>query len=115
MFFRGITMKPEDIRKLYREVDAATFSEAAQTTEEIRTDAEQARRFIQTMYALASEDPEFAKLYRLWLENMMSLLLSERIEADDAFALKGGELLIGLMARTSERTPRGKPKHPKSA
>lgn len=90
-------VKPEDIRQLYHDEEAATEEEAAQTREEVTTDPEQARNFLKTIYALSTEDPEFALLLRLFLEGMLMRQIEERAAQDDAYALDCAKLITGLM------------------
>lgn len=91
-------MNADDIRKLYRNVDPATAQEAAAAANEARTDPEQARRLIATLYALSTEDRTFVRLLRLFLESMLMQMIEERAAIDDAYALVCGELIVSLMA-----------------
>lgn len=110
-------MKPEDIRRLYNQEDAATDAEAAQTQSDMRTDPDMARSALLTIYALAEDDPAFSGLLNVILKVGMMQLLVRATEDDDAFALKIGELISDVMQKTSKPGPRGKhrPNKPKSA
>lgn len=103
-------MKPEDIRRLYRQEDAATDAEAKALYGEVRTDPDMARNLLLTLYALSGDDPEFDGLLSLVLKAGMMQLLAERVHEDDAFALKIGELIADAMEQTQPRprTPRGR-------
>lgn len=107
-------MKPEDIRRLYRQVDAATEQEAAELHAELRTDPEQARRFLKVIYSLSVEDQQFAVLLRLFLEGMLMRTIEEVAASNDDYALQCAELLIGLM-NGMKRPPHGKARTAKSA
>jgi hypothetical protein len=109
-------MRPEDIRKLYRQETAATEEEARQAQQEAKTDPEQARRLILTLYALAGEDATFHALHKLVLEAALMQLIVIRAADDDQFALQMAELIIEGMERlTPKRTPRGKMRTTRSA
>lgn len=104
-------MTPEDVRKLYRDEDAATDDEARDTAQEARTDPAQARRLLLTLYALAGEDRAFTQLLQLVLQAGTMQLLVQAAEADDTFALRMAELILdGMeqMAKAARRTPRGR-------
>lgn len=104
------SMKPEDIRQLYRDEDAATDEEAAQTRQDVTTDPEQARRYLASVYALSTEDRDFALLLKLFLEGMLMRLIQERAEQDDAYALDCAKLITSLMdtMKAPPPTPRGR-------
>lgn len=104
-------MTPEDLRKLYRDEDAATDDEARETAKEAREDPDQARRLLVTLYALAGEDHTFDQLLHLVLKVGTMQLLVQVSEADDQFALRMAELILdGMeqMAKAASRTPRGR-------
>jgi hypothetical protein len=104
-------MTPEDIRKLYRDEDPATDEEARQTAQEARTDPDQARRLLVTLYALAGEERIYGDLLGLVLKVGTMQLLVQAAEADDTFALRmAGLILDGMeqMAQAAQRTPRGR-------
>lgn len=104
-------MTPEDIRKLYAEETEASPDEARETAEDARTDPDQARRLIVTLYSLAGEDRAFDQLLSLILKVGTMQLLVQASEADDTFALRMAELILdGMeqMAKMAERTPRGR-------
>lgn len=103
-------MTPEDLRRLYRDEEPATDDEARETAHEARTDPEQARRLLLTLYALAGEDPEFDQLLQLVLKVGTMQLLVQASE-DDTFALHMAELILdGMeqMAKRAQRIPRGR-------
>lgn len=103
-------MTLEDLRKLYRDEDAATDDEAHKTADEARTDPEQARRLLITLYALAGEDRIYEQLLDLVLKVGTMQLLVQAAE-DDAFALHMAELILDgmeTMAKAASRTPRGR-------
>ncbi len=104
-------MRPEDIRKLYRAEGAATAEEARAAREEARTDSDQARRFLATLYSLSVEDSAFALLLRLFLEGIQMRMIEERAAADDAFALDCAKLIQDLMDGMA-RPARGRPAKP---
>lgn len=101
-------MKPEDIRRLYRELDAATEAEARETQQEARTNPDTARALLKTIYSLSVEDRDTALLLRLFLEGMLMRHIEERAEQDDAYALACADLILGLMEQMKP-PPRGKP------
>lgn len=105
-------MKPDDIRRLYRDVDMATAEEAAAAANEAQTDPAQARRFIQVLYSLSVEDRTFALLLQLFLEGALMRIIQDRAEQDDVFALECAELINELMAKMAadrQPVPRGRP------
>lgn len=110
-------MKPEDIRRLYNQEDAATEEEAQQTKQDMRSDPGTARAALLTLYSLAGEDPAFAHLLGMILRPAMMQILVREVEKDDAFALKIGDLIATVMEQTQpkRRTPRGKPRTNKAA
>ena len=108
-------MRPDDIRRLYAAEEAATASEAARTREEARTDPEAARKLLRVLYAMSTEDRDFAMLLRLFLEGMTMRLIEERAASDDQFALECAKLITDLMDATMKKTPRGKPRTAKTA
>jgi hypothetical protein len=104
-------MRPDDLRKLYRDESAATDDEARTTEQEARTDPEQARRLLLTLYSLAGEDPVFDQLLQLVLKAGTMQLLAQAAAADDTFALRMAELILDGMeqlAKAARRTPRGR-------
>ena len=104
-------MTPEDIRKMYRAEPEATDDEARATSQEARTDPDQARRLLLTLYALAGEDLVFDQLLQFVLKVGTMQLLVQASEADDTFALRMAELILdGMeqMAKQAARTPRGR-------
>jgi len=107
-------MRPEDIRRLYREVDPATAQEAASAASEARTDPEQARRVIAVLYSLSVEDRVFAMLLKLFLEGMLMRLIEERAQQDDGYALICGQLIVELMEKM-QPPMRGRARPAKSA
>lgn len=108
-------MRPEDIRRLYAEESEATDEEARETQQRARSDPEEARRLLKVLYAMSTQDRDFAMLLRLWLEGTLMRHLEECAAADDAEALKQANLLIDLMQATMRRVPRGKPRTARSA
>lgn len=106
-------MKAEDIRRMYRAVDPATATEAAETANEARRDPEQARRLIKTLYSLSVEDRTFALLLRMFLEGMLMRLIEDRAN-DDLYALECGRLIVELMEKMTI-PERGRPKTARSA
>lgn len=103
-------MTPEDLRRMYRDEDAATDDEARTTEQEARTDPEQARRLLVLLYALAGEEREFDQLLQLVLKVGTMQLLVQAAQ-DDTFALHMAELILdGMqqMAKATRRTPRGR-------
>ena len=112
-------MTPEEIKHLYETEPAASEQEARETEQEVMTDPEEARRFLQTMYVLSTEDPAFANLLQSFLATMWALKVKEWAMADDAYALicaKQAIAIMGLMKQEPpKRTPRGKPKTARSA
>lgn len=108
-------MRPEDIRRLYAEESAATDEEARDSQQRARTDPDEARALIKTLYAMSTEDRAFAVLLRMFLEASMMRLIEEHAAEDDSFALDSGKLIIDLMNMTMRPVPRGKPKTARSA
>lgn len=111
-------MKPEDIRRLYRGETPATDAEQAETRERLRTDPDEARRLLLSLYALGGEDKEIAALVDLVVKVGAMQLIAQRAHDDDQFALQMGELIVDAMERMkpgSMKTPRGKPKTARSA
>lgn len=111
-------MKPEDIRKLYRAESEATPEEAAAAAQEARTDPDQARRLLLSMYALAGEDVEFERLLQLILQVGTMQLIADAAHKDDRFALHMAELITDAMEQLkpgSMKVPRGKPRKASSA
>lgn len=107
-------MKPEDIRRIYRQEQAASEAEFRTVAEEARTDPATARRLLAVLYSLSVEDRSFATLLHLFIEGMMMQFIQERAKGDDAYALECGSLIIDLM-RDTMRPPRGKPRSAKTA
>jgi hypothetical protein len=104
-------MTPDDLRKLYRDESAATDDEARETAHEARTDPDQARRLLLTLYTLAGDDPVFDQLLQLVLKAGTMQLLAQAASHDDTFALRMAELILDGMAQLAEarqRTPRGR-------
>jgi len=112
-------MTPEEIKHLYETEPAASEQEARETEQEAMTDPEQARRFLQTMYVLSTEDPAFMDLLQSFLATMWSLKVKEWAMADDAYALTCAQQAIKIMELMKQgapkKTPRGKPKTARSA
>lgn len=113
-------MKAEDIRRLYRGEDPASEDEAKETADTLRTDPEQARRLLLTIYALASEDTQFEQLLAVVLKAALMQMLVRAVADDDAFALQIGQLISEAMdtlkpGSMRSRTPRGKPGKPRTA
>ena len=104
-------MDPEDIRRLYRRETPAGAAEAAETERKARSDPDEARRFILTIFALESEDAEFARLVALFTKAAIADLIVTRAGEDDAFALRMAELLVDAMHQLKP-PPRGRPKRP---
>lgn len=100
-------MRPEDIRRLFAKEGAATAREAAATSEEVRSDPEQARRLLLTLFAIADEDAAFRALRSVVLGETLKEIVMERAAADDAFALTLGAIILGAM-EAMQPTPRGK-------
>lgn len=101
-------MTPEDIRRLYRDEPAATNDEARETASEARTDPDQARRLLITLYSVAGEDRTFDQLLQLVLKVGTMQLLVNAAEKDDRFALHMAELILDGMESMAQRTPRGR-------
>lgn len=104
-------MNADDIRRLYRSEDAANDDEARATEQEARTDPDQARRLLVTLYSLAGEDQSFDRLLQLVLKVGMMQLLIQSAEQSDTFALQMSELILdGMeqMAKRAARVPRGR-------
>lgn len=104
-------MTPEDIRKMYRAESEATDDEARETEQEARTDPDQARRLLVTLYALAGEEREFDQLLQLVLKVGTMQLLVQAAANDDTFALHMAELILDGMQQLAERAkrvPRGR-------
>lgn len=110
-------MKPEDIRRLYRQEGAATEEEAQTTFEAIRTDPELARNHIAVLQALAEGgDRDVALLLSAFIAHASIALITERMAQDDAYALRCGAIVVDLMERMKPgSTPRGKPGKTKMA
>lgn len=108
-------MRPEDIKRLYASESSATDEESRQTQHEARTDPEQARRLIKVIYAMSTEDRDFAMLLRLFLEGTLMRYIEERATADDTEALLQSNLLVDLMNATMRRVQRGKSRTARSA
>jgi hypothetical protein len=108
---------PDEIRRLYARERAATDAEAAETGDDARTDPVIARALWQTITAMSSTDPDFALLLSMTLGPLLVELIGERVQADDAWALKAAGALLDTMARTTPppRTPRGKATRAKTA
>lgn len=108
-------MRPEDIRRLYRQETEATAEEARTYQEEAKTDPDQARRLLMTLYALAGEDRSFAQLLQLVLQTALMQLVAIRASEDDQFALEVAALIIDGMESFARKVPRGKMRTAKSA
>lgn len=99
-------MKPEDIRRLYREVDPAMADEAATIANEATTDPAQARRLIAVLYSLSVEDRVFALLLSMFLEGMIMRVIQGLAEKDDEFAVGAAQLITELMDKmAADRAP----------
>ena len=107
-------MRPEDIRRLYRDVDPATAREAAETANEARADPDQARRLIRVIYSLSVEDRAFALLLHMFLEASMMRLVEEHAEQDDDFARDCAQLITDLMDKMAPAS-RGRARPTRSA
>ncbi len=106
-------MKPEDIRRLYRDEEAASSAEARETAESVKNDPDQARRMLLTLYALGGEDKQFAELVDLVTRVGSMQLIAMAAHQDDEFAKRIGQVIIEGMeriAKVNTRTPRGKVK-----
>lgn len=90
-------MTPEDIRQMYRDADPASQQEAQREANEARTDPNQARRLLVTLYALAGEDRDFDQLLYLVLKVGTMQLLVMAAEESDTFALHLAELILDGM------------------
>lgn len=104
-------MTPDDLRKLYRDESAATDTEARETAQTARTDPDQARRLLITLYTVAGEDRVFDQLLQLVIKAGVMQLLAQAAAADDTFALRMAELILDGMAelaQAQQRTPRGR-------
>lgn len=114
-------MRPEDIRRLYHQEEAATDAEAADTRRDMETDPEQARNAILAAYAMASEGPPFTGLLNRFLSGALMALIVEEAGRSDAFALTCGKLLGEAMddmaaqagARKKPKKRGGRPKRVK--
>lgn len=106
-------MKPDDIRRLYRNEEAASSAEARETAEQIKNDPEMARHMLQTLYTLGSEDRQFAELVDLVAKVGAMQLIMMAAHQDDEFAKRIGVLILEGMewiAKVNTRVPRGKVK-----
>lgn len=106
-------MKPEDIRRLYRDSDAASSAEARETAEQIKNDPNMARDMLLTLYALGEEDAQFSALVDLVTKVGSMQLIVMAAHQDDEFAKRIGALILEGMeriAKVNTRTPRGKVK-----
>lgn len=111
-------LTPEQIRRLYRDEDAATSDEARETAESVKNDPDQARRMLLVLYVLAGEDAQFNELLSLVVRVGSMQLIAMAAHEDDDFAKRMGELIIEGMERIAKintPTPRGKVKKAKSA
>lgn len=99
-------MTPDDIRKLYHREGAATDEEARQTAHEARTDPDQARRLLVTLYSLAGEDRSFDQLLQLVIKVGAMQLLILQAEQSDTFALQMAELILDGMEQMAKRAER---------
>lgn len=96
---------------MYRRETAATEAEFIDGMQRVRTDPDEARAMLLTLYSLSVEDPAFVMLLRLFVEGAVMKLIEDRAEQDDAFALHCGGLIADLMTKTRP-VPRGKPRSP---
>lgn len=106
-------MTPDDLRRLYRDSEAASSAEAREAAESVKNDPDQARRMLLTLYALGNEDKQFAALVDLVVRVATMQLIAMAAHQDDEFAKRIGEVIIEGMetiAKTNTRTPRGKVK-----
>jgi len=105
-------MNIDDIRKIYRSENAASDDEASETAQEARTDPDQARRLLVTLYGLAGEDQVFDQLLQLLLKVGTMQLLVQAAETNDRFALQMAEVILDGMEQmaksAAQRTPRGR-------
>ena len=101
-------MTPDDLRKLYASESPATDDEARATAHEARTDPDQARRLLLTLYTLAGEDRVFDQLLQLVIKAGTMQLLAEYAARDDAFALKLAELILDGMEELARPVARGR-------
>ena len=109
-------MTPDEIRRLYHDLPATTAAEYERNTELIRTDPDSARAHILVMEALARDDHHLALLLSAFTGQLALELIKERAAADDAFALRCGQVVLDLMERMAQRkTPRGRPRDAKMA
>jgi hypothetical protein len=100
-------MRPEDIRRLYASESPATDDEARETAHEARTDSDQARRLLLTMYTLAGEDRVFDQLLQIVIKAGTMQLLAQAAAEDDTFALHMAELILDGMEELA-RPARGR-------
>jgi hypothetical protein len=112
-------LTPEEIRAMYASESPATDGEAAATRERIRTDPDEARTMLLTLYSLARSEPAFmAVLHRVMFAGTMELLARATL-ADDEFALRVGVLITEAMDGVAQegraKVPRGKSKPTRSA
>lgn len=106
-------MKPEDIRRMYRNEEAASSAEARETAEAIKNDPNMARDMLLTLYALGEEDAQFSALVDLVVKVGSAQLLAMAAHQDDEFAKRIGALILEgmeMIAKTNTRVPRGKVK-----
>lgn len=106
-------MTPDALRRLYRDSEAASSAESRENAELTKTDPEHARRMLLTLYALGSEDRQFAALVDLVVRVATMQLIAMAAHQDDEFAKRIGEVIIEGMetiAKANTRTPRGKVK-----
>ncbi|KPV52032.1 hypothetical protein SE17_17865 [Kouleothrix aurantiaca] len=107
---------PDDIRRLYRDSEAASSAEARETAEAVKNDPDEARRMLQALYALGSEDRQIAELVDLVTRIGCMQLIAMAAHQDDEFAKRIGEVIVEGMetiARVNSRparVPRGKVK-----
>lgn len=89
-------MKAEDIRRLYREVEAASDEDAQATQDEVRSSPDAARKLFAVICALSSQDREFGILLNRVCSAALVDLLTERLATDDAYAVRMGQLIISV-------------------
>lgn len=90
-------MTPEDIRRLYASESAASDAEVRETQQKARTDPNEARRLLLTLYAMGGEDREFGELLDLVIKVATMQLIAIKAHENDDFALRIAELIIDGM------------------
>lgn len=102
----------EEIRTLYQVEEPATATEYAALEHDVRTNPNEARKFITALFSLTSTDSSIATLAAAFISSVLMQDIQARAVLSDDEALRFGAMIFELMKQNAppQKTSRGKPK-----